>query len=312
MSSNNSVGKYRIDIDKRERDLLNAFGENKNVRAQHMTTGDIAIYVDNILKLLIERKTWRDLAASIKDGRAVTQNPRLMEVGNDMKCKVMIIVEGKPSAIHGRIPIKTLKAKLDNLMLINGFYITYSKNIEDTVNQIVIYSDIISKNYYEDLKIKNTVGGDHTETKDVEIVVEENKQQTVPDALTKVVRKSESDQAKDFLYTFRKLRPVLKNIKNKSVMDIYNMSVEDMNNIKGRKSINPEDIIYDIRHPLNQKKALTKITGVSTVIADNIVSFSDDIAEWTESNLAELKAPNGRRFGNKLAKRINDVLNCKI
>ena len=65
-----------IKIDTREKDLYNLCKlEAENVLFETLAVGDIIIYDDeNNEKIIIERKTLYDLAASIKDGRYAEQS----------------------------------------------------------------------------------------------------------------------------------------------------------------------------------------------------------------------------------------------
>jgi ERCC4-type nuclease len=89
----------KIKIDTRESKLFNEINkknipENCTVIKKTMPLGDIIIANDDDLEILIiERKTLRDLAASIKDGRYTEQSFRL----NNCNChnhNIIYLIEG--------------------------------------------------------------------------------------------------------------------------------------------------------------------------------------------------------------------------
>ena len=77
-------------IDNRERDLIQSFiNNNIKIETQNLDIGDIQIiyiddsYVEHNL-VVIERKTYDDLGASIKDGRYKEQKMRLLANNNNI------------------------------------------------------------------------------------------------------------------------------------------------------------------------------------------------------------------------------------
>lgn len=77
-------------VDNRERDLLKYFGE---VHTANLDLGDFVIREEGgEIIFVIERKTWKDLAESIKDGRYHNQKKRLLETYD--VSKIIYIFEG--------------------------------------------------------------------------------------------------------------------------------------------------------------------------------------------------------------------------
>jgi ERCC4-type nuclease len=100
-------------------------------KVQRNQTGDYAIiYKDNIL-LIIERKTWADLAASMRDGRKENVK-KLLNLREQTGCNLAYLIEGDatPSFTrkYGRLPVKNLRAHLDHLMFRDNIHVIYSKN----------------------------------------------------------------------------------------------------------------------------------------------------------------------------------------
>jgi ERCC4-type nuclease len=125
-----------IIVDDREKAVIPFLEEFKNkyniiYKIQRNQTGDYAIvYKDEIL-LIIERKTWTDLAASMRDGRKENVK-KLLNLREETKCNLAYLIEGDatPSFTkkYGRLPVKNLRAHLDHLMFRDNIHIIYSKN----------------------------------------------------------------------------------------------------------------------------------------------------------------------------------------
>lgn len=101
-------------------------GEIKYVE-DTLHTGDYAVLLEdqgkNRLALVIERKTWKDLSASIKDGRIRQQHKNMEELQATSGCIIMYMIEGNlsynDSTQIAHIPFKNLHAKVRRLLLRN-------------------------------------------------------------------------------------------------------------------------------------------------------------------------------------------------
>lgn len=90
----------RIVVDYREKALLDAFHqyhETANVEAKNLEVADILIENEAGSKILIERKTLKDLSASIRDGRYREQAERLTK-SCDVREHVFYLIEGSTTA----------------------------------------------------------------------------------------------------------------------------------------------------------------------------------------------------------------------
>lgn len=116
-----------------------------------VTTGDYNIVINSgkkdskgrdipIVAMVIERKTWKDLAASLKDGRAETQNKEMLSVQERTGCILTYLIEGKicydKDYKVGRIPFANLDAKRRHLSL-RGHSVLQTKDQEHTAEMIV-------------------------------------------------------------------------------------------------------------------------------------------------------------------------------
>jgi ERCC4-type nuclease len=117
-----------IVVDDREKQVIPYFEEYTiKVNVGRVTTGDYSIIIrdpDNPKKfkpvVIFERKTWKDFADSIKDGR-MENNQNLHEFRQKYNCRIIFIVEGQPFPADNRkfrgIPFKNIQKKIDRMML---------------------------------------------------------------------------------------------------------------------------------------------------------------------------------------------------
>lgn len=88
---------------------------------------------------IFERKTWEDLASSIKDGRK-NNVEKLLTLREETNCKILYLIEGKSrypaDRKFCRIPFKNLQAHLDHLIVRDNIHVIYSLNNEDTSNRL--------------------------------------------------------------------------------------------------------------------------------------------------------------------------------
>lgn len=111
------------------------------LRDEVMTTGDYAIQFSGYI-ILIERKTWEDLAASIKDKR-IERNHQKMLNARDLGYRIMYLIEGKaphPDMAANRvsgIPYANMIAKLDHFAMRDGVWIEYTRNANHTAQRLL-------------------------------------------------------------------------------------------------------------------------------------------------------------------------------
>ena len=143
---------FEIIIDDREKAIIPHFETlNKCLpyKVDRILTGDYCIMYRGHIIFALERKTWTDLAASIKDGRSKNvQN--LIDLREKTQCKLIYIMEGQaypnPDVKFARIPCSSLQSHLDHIMIRDNIHIIYAKNQHETayrINQLALnYSTI--------------------------------------------------------------------------------------------------------------------------------------------------------------------------
>jgi ERCC4-type nuclease len=136
---------FSLVVDKRERDIINLLNceyttdtpDNKSNephksiykdghgrpvlwRDEHLTVGDYIIFHNSRALVVIERKTWVDLAASMRDGRKDNIH-KLLQFRHSTGARVAYLLEGQAfparSTKFARIPYGNLRAHLDHLIM---------------------------------------------------------------------------------------------------------------------------------------------------------------------------------------------------
>lgn len=127
-------------IDYRERSLFeecqkilteypNVKIESSNLKLGDMMTGPS----------IIERKTWADLEASMKDKRYTEQSFRLQEAVKE-GFRVYYWIEGDLDKYHGSIPKENLRKALFGMME-KGFFVLQTKDCKDTARYLMEFME---------------------------------------------------------------------------------------------------------------------------------------------------------------------------
>lgn len=160
----------KLVVDDRESKVIPFFKDEYTdieIEVKRLQIGDYAIMQDDHILFIIERKSWNDLSASIKDGR--TKNiDKLISLREQTGCKIFYLIEGKarnsPTKRFARIPYKSLQAHLDHLIIRDNIFIIHSLSEEDTVTRLIEFcTNYLSLNIPVNTSINNdtiTTGGD--------------------------------------------------------------------------------------------------------------------------------------------------------
>lgn len=130
---------------------------------QQLDVGDIWIYHQDKLFMIIERKTIEDLSASIKDGRYKSQKMRMIKYALDSnldRSNIMYLIEeyhiNRKRKKIGSMPISTIESAMFNLQVRDGFRVYHTDDIQHTVNSIVkIHNCLLKYGCYHTPEIKN-------------------------------------------------------------------------------------------------------------------------------------------------------------
>ncbi len=130
-------------IDTRERDLNNILQPQEGYSCSQLHVGDIYIGADKessqILEngLVIERKSIKDLEASILDGRYREQRARILSYCNEKKAQPIYILEGQLSSLTGRLQKKALLKFINRLVLHYNIPVLQTQNVGETAELIM-------------------------------------------------------------------------------------------------------------------------------------------------------------------------------
>jgi len=131
------------------------------IKRLQMTTSDFAICYKGKILALIERKTWKDLAATIKDVKRRLNYKKMLKAKeeNPTCMSVIYLIEGafitnRNQKIQ-RIPYSTLRSHLDHLMYNHNIHCVYSRNKSDTAYRLLeLTKNIINMTKKEENRLK--------------------------------------------------------------------------------------------------------------------------------------------------------------
>ena len=118
-----------IIIDNREKDLIELFKNNNIIyQNKNLEIGDIQFTVSDEIMYIIERKTYDDLGASIKDGRYKEQKMRLLANNNN---NIFYIIEGDKNKCK-TLAYTGLLGSIINMLFRDNIKIINSSDINET------------------------------------------------------------------------------------------------------------------------------------------------------------------------------------
>ena len=139
-----SLAEYAILADCREKNIIPHLGQ---VNVRQIECGDFQVWRRHAGAeqpvIVIERKTWKDLASSIIDGRADSQHERMVQFRHDTGALIYYIIEGQlfqpPARTFGRsnLTFSSLVKRLDHLADACTVIIKHSRDHEDTARRIL-------------------------------------------------------------------------------------------------------------------------------------------------------------------------------
>ena len=206
-----------IKVDIREKKLIKLL----NAKLKELELSDISIVVEDlplgdiiicddrsVEKLIIERKSLNDLAASIRDGRYSEQSFRLEnhEIHNH---NIVYLIEGdihRYSNRYSKISKKTLQVTMFCINYFKGFSLMKTRDILETAEYILIITDKLKrekvrKNYYKNRDVKeeegkifeketlqlNNVGGYSPKKRYSEVISKVKKKNIRPDNIGEII-----------------------------------------------------------------------------------------------------------------------------
>ena len=136
---------FELLIDNRETLIKNELQSLNNVKIVQLDIGDIVFKINNSVRILIERKTIKDLSASIKDGRHREQKKRLLSQNID-KNYIYYLIEGLYENNKYLLPKKTIDSTIINTLIRDNFKIIRTNNIDETISYIKLLYEKLKDN----------------------------------------------------------------------------------------------------------------------------------------------------------------------
>uniref|UniRef100_A0A6C0F6X5 ERCC4 domain-containing protein n=1 Tax=viral metagenome TaxID=1070528 RepID=A0A6C0F6X5_9ZZZZ len=250
-----------IKIDNRERKLITLMKAlkkdldyNFDIVVEVLDLGDIIICDDNVEKLIIERKSLSDLAASIKDGRYSEQSFRL----NGIKMhnhNIVYLIEGdihKYNNKYNKIKASTLQVTMFCLQYFKGFSVFKTRDVMETAEYILRITNKLQK----EKKRENYYDGTNTfiDKSYTDVVKRVKKKNIVPENVGEIILSQipgiSSKTSKVVMAQFNSLYDMLEKIKNdKHCLD--NVEFEMAN---GKKRKISQTTVNNIRKYLLYRK----------------------------------------------------------
>ena len=147
----------KIIVDERERALYDRLDARLSslktpsfaiLEKQVLPLGDILIETDEGKKvMLIERKTYTDLLASIKDGRYEEQSYRLIHSGGYPLHSVVYLLEGLFSQLRTPLEKKIVYSSMTSLHFFKGFSLHKTSTVDETAEWLIYTADKIEREF---------------------------------------------------------------------------------------------------------------------------------------------------------------------
>jgi ERCC4-type nuclease len=280
----------QLHCDKRERNsTLPLFPALDWIVETTLHAGDYAISDGDRLYFVFERKTWQDLAASIKDGRAHAQREKLLK----MACPAYLLIEGKIGYTADHLVGKMEFSKLESFMMdsvIMGLPVIQTRDKYHTVDYLVKFTERVMKKGGRENKVGNMAE------------VKEKKKSTVTEQVDEILR-AIPGCSQAAVPTLRKI-PIVK---------LFSMGEEDIAELKyvsGRRfgPAMAAKILGVLGNETQAAKVLAAVNGISLVCAKFILeqtSFREFLIEGRMDVMASEKKKLGPIMQNKLKELFN-------
>ena len=113
-----------------------------------LNLGDILIKTDEDKDvLLIERKSYSDLLASIKDGRYEEQSYRLANASGFPPHSIFYLIEGVNSQFNSPLDKKIAFSAITTLQFFKGFSVHRTSSVKDSAEWLLYLSEKIERNF---------------------------------------------------------------------------------------------------------------------------------------------------------------------
>ena len=113
-----------------------------------LNLGDVLIKTDdNKEVLLIERKSFQDLLASIKDGRYEEQSYRLLHSSGFPPHSVFYLVEGMFAQLRAPLEKKIIMSAITTMQFFKGFSVQRTSTVNESAEWLLHFAEKIERNF---------------------------------------------------------------------------------------------------------------------------------------------------------------------
>jgi len=181
--------------------------ETVSLYKQVLPLGDILLKMDDDTTVyIIERKSFQDLFASIKDGRYEEQSYRLTHNGDCSTHQVAYLLEGVLGTLRSPSDKKLLYSTMCSLNLFKGMSVLRTSSQQETAEMIVYMADKIERNMKKGVRVPNTIKKTLNE-ENSETTTEETKEETI----------IQQEQPVTSIYTDKDYCTVVKKVKKENI-----------------------------------------------------------------------------------------------
>lgn len=298
-----------------------------------LTIGDYCILIKDqteetksLVAMVIERKTWKDLSASIKDERIKHQTDNLLEIQKKKGCLILFLIEGslmyKDDFHISNIPFKNLHAKVRH-NLVKGVPFIQTKDEQHTAKTIVNLARDILKLYRQgEIQFGKKIDGNTIESiKDTINNDESNKsEETEEQILTEYCETIQNinKKFKEKFLTLGKKPNIIDEldrlISNAKPENIVNYSDDELvdefevpDELRIQRPTEDSDIV------LNMWASLPNMSHKSAILISNNFYLHEVLASTRadfkklKDKISDLKFPSGKRLGDKKSQKILEL-----
>jgi len=113
-----------------------------------LNLGDVLIKTDDDKEvLLIERKSFQDLLASIKDGRYEEQSYRLLHSSGFPPHSVFYLVEGMFAQLRAPLEKKIIMSAITTMQFFKGFSVQRTSTVHESAEWLLHFAEKIERNF---------------------------------------------------------------------------------------------------------------------------------------------------------------------
>jgi ERCC4-type nuclease len=306
---------FKLVIDQREQINFDLYNDlvSKKIKFTHnvktLQIGDYGVYYMGILIFVIERKTWKDLAISIKDNRLTEQIIKFKTLGEDVV--KLILVEGTKAKQHARIPIANLEAKLDKIMYYHKIPIIYTKSQEETASRILALMERFPPERLQE------IADSAPDSKDTGDTDEKDGKKHGGDPLLQVIRKTNETIRHNCLCAINNISFNTAEVfpfKLHKILD-ETLSIDDIKLIEYKSGgkiglVRAKKIHASMK--IHKSRILAQIPGVTKVTAEKIIQMIDSMggtfATLDAEKMSLIQKTAKRKLGPQLAKKITEIM----